>query len=186
MVRYLLKDGRVVDENTVVDFDATHTNPVYKLTPDEFDKFVQSRCDEKPTAELADVSEDPTNPTKWVINPWTGQQRKDALYATAATARWDREQGGLLIGEIRVLTDDRSKLLLMGAKALADADPEYTTQWAVGGGKTVLLDAAAVQTLAAGVARFVDQCFQIYAEAIVAINAGEVTTQGEVKALFVK
>lgn len=48
MPRSLLKDGRTVDNGTVVDFDATHTNSVNALTTAERAMFVAQALPDPP------------------------------------------------------------------------------------------------------------------------------------------
>ena len=40
---YQLKDGRIVDANSIIDFDDTHTNSVSRLTAEEYAAFVVAR-----------------------------------------------------------------------------------------------------------------------------------------------
>jgi hypothetical protein len=53
-----LKDGRVVDNSLIVDFDATHTNCVNALTPDEYALFVAAKLPDLPPAPPTILSED--------------------------------------------------------------------------------------------------------------------------------
>lgn len=48
MTLYLLKDGRTVEGGVAIDFDSTHTNPIYRLTPEEYDMFVQEQLPDPP------------------------------------------------------------------------------------------------------------------------------------------
>lgn len=49
MSRSLLKDGRTVDDFIIVDFDATHTNCVTRLTAEEYAMFVQAAVPDPPS-----------------------------------------------------------------------------------------------------------------------------------------
>lgn len=99
--------------------------------------------------------------------------QKIAKLAAAATKRWQVETGGILVGGIPVHTDDRSKLMITGARIKADADANFTTQWVTADGTIVPLAAAQIVAIADAVLAHVDACFAAFATLAAAINAAE-------------
>lgn len=184
MARYLLRDGRIIFDGMIVDYDATHTNPIHALTLEEYEKFVERKLEDRPEVELADVMEDPDKPTDWKVIPWEGDKLKQALLAEAANQRWLREQAGFTIETLTVATDDRSKLMLLGARALAEIDPAFTTQWALPDGTSVQLRADQIIAISLAVAKFVDECFKTYAQLVTEIQSGQVTTLSQVRVAY--
>jgi hypothetical protein len=106
------------------------------------------------------------------------------LRAAAADARWRRETGGITVSGIPVHTDDRSKMMLMGARIQATAAPGFSTQWKGADGQFVTLDAATIGALSDAVLAHVDACFAREQEVLAAINAGDVTTLAEIEQAF--
>ncbi|MDU8502973.1 hypothetical protein RYB01_27840, partial [Pseudomonas syringae] len=54
---------------------------------------------------------------------------KSSLLVYAADKRWRVETGGIVVGGMSVATDDRSKLMITGARVKADKDAAFTTNW---------------------------------------------------------
>lgn len=106
-----------------------------------------------------------------------------SLEAYAADKRWHRENGGIVVGGVPVATDDRSKMMIMGARIKASDDAGFTTQWKTPDG-FVTLDAAALIAISDAVLAHIDQCFGIEAGVLAAIDAGTITTAGQIDAAF--
>jgi hypothetical protein len=106
----------------------------------------------------------------------------DAL-AYAADARWRREIGGITVAGIPVATDDRSKLLIDGARRRVDLDPSLVTPWAVGT-QVFELTAAQIIALSDAVGDHVAGCFAVYAAVVARIHAGTITTAEEIDDFF--
>lgn len=106
---------------------------------------------------------------------------KSELLAYAAEKRWKAETAGIAFGGVPVATDDRSKMLIIGARAKADADAGFSTRWKTSGG-FVDLDAATMISISDAVFAHVDACFA--AEDVIAagIEAGTITTTAEIDA----
>jgi hypothetical protein len=126
----------------------------------------------------------------------SGEQTTDALQGVltpygmfadligyAADRRWRKEVGGIVVGGVPVTTDDRSKLMIAGARIKADANPEFTTNWKTGSG-FILLDAATIIALSDAVLAHVDSCFETEGEVLAAIDAGTITTREQIDAAF--
>ena len=189
-MRYKLADKRVVqgDDTSLVINGIQYLRGVNGIPLDERTALGITEVVEEPypQVEFSDVSEDSENPGKWIVTPWSLERVKPVLLAEAGAARYQLEQSGFTINNFTLATDDRSKLMLMGAKALAEAEPDYTTQWANPDGTTVELNGAIVKDLAMTVAKFVDSCFAIYSEVAKKIETGEITTKSQVRDAFAK
>lgn len=94
--------------------------------------------------------------------------------AVIAERRYAVEIGGIDINGLHVDTDDRSKLLINGAAALASANPEFTLNWKTPDG-FVQLTAEQVQGVAKAVALHVQACFNREAELLAELEAGTLT-----------
>mgnify|MGYP001209408131 CR=1 FL=1 len=106
------------------------------------------------------------------------------LQAYVANARWKAETGGITVGGIAVHTDDRSKMMLMGARVHAAADPGFTTPWKTSDGSFVILDAATITALSNAVLAHVNACFAREAEVQAAILEETVTTTAAIDGAF--
>lgn len=98
------------------------------------------------------------------------------LLAYAADHRWRVETAGLDVGGVQVYTDDRSKMMIMGARIKAGADPDFTTDWKTAAGEFVTIDAATVIAISDAILDHVAACFAAEAGVIADIEAGDITT----------
>lgn len=105
----------------------------------------------------------------------------DDLRRYAADKRWRVETGGVSVGGIAVHTDDRSKMMIMGARVKAAADPQFTTQWKTIDGAFVTIDAPTVVALSDAVLAHVDACFAAEATVLAAIEAGTITDLDDIE-----
>ncbi len=115
----------------------------------------------------------------------------DQLKAYAATARWRKETGGITVDlgggvSVPVATDDRSKLMIMGAAQSAAQDANYTTPWKTTTGEFVTLNAAQIETIASAVAAHVQSCFATEDQVVAGIDASPatITTTAEIDTAF--
>lgn len=106
------------------------------------------------------------------------------LTAYAADRRWQKEIGGIVVGSIPVATDDRSKLMITGARVAAMADPGWSTVWHGADGNSYPIDVAAMVAISDAVQAHVNATFAAFAAVKAAIEAGEITTAAEVDAAF--
>ena len=106
------------------------------------------------------------------------------LKARAAERRWAAETGGIDAAvapgtTIRVPTDDRAKLLLLGAStAMADGD---TAPFVVGA-VAVTLSGVQFRAIYGAIVAHVQACFATQTAVLAAIDAGTVTSLAEVDA----
>lgn len=106
------------------------------------------------------------------------------LVAHAADRRWQKEVGGIIVAGIPVATDDRSKLMITGARLAAMADPAWTTVWHGSDGGTYPLNVAAMVAISDAVQAHVNGTFETFASVKAAIEAGTVTDKAGVDAAF--
>lgn len=96
------------------------------------------------------------------------------LTAYTADKRWRVETGGFALNGIPVATDDRSKIMIMGARLKAESDPSYVEQWKVGDGAHIDLPAQQLIAISNAVLDFVSACFATEAAVVEAIKAGKI------------
>jgi hypothetical protein len=107
---------------------------------------------------------------------------KALLMRYAAHLRWLREVGGISVAGVPVATDDRSKLMIIGARAAAQADAGWTTNWHGADGQIYEIDAAAIMAISTAVEAHVSTVFALFASTKAAIAASTITTREEVEA----
>lgn len=126
-------------------------------------------------------------PPKKVVPIENGTPRTDhpglSLPEYAAAKRWEREVGGIELNSLQVATDDRSKLMISGARQGAEANAEFTTQWKAPSG-FITLDAAQIIAISNAVLAHVAACFAIEQQVLAAIETGEVTTTEQIDAAY--
>ncbi|HEV2504394.1 MAG TPA: DUF4376 domain-containing protein [Mesorhizobium sp.] len=106
---------------------------------------------------------------------------KDQLASFAADKRWRIETSGITVGGVPVATDDRSKIMIIGARVKADGDPNFTTEWKTPAGFATI-NAAAVIAISDAVLAHVDACFAAEAVVLAQIEVGAITTTAEIDA----
>ncbi|MDP8249633.1 DUF4376 domain-containing protein [Pseudochrobactrum saccharolyticum] len=107
-----------------------------------------------------------------------------ALIAYAADKRWQKETGGFDFNGLHIATDDRSKLLITGAREAAKANASFTTPWVTSTGVIAELDAAAIIALSDAIGAHVNSAFGIYSEVVPQILDGTITDQSQIDAAF--
>jgi Domain of unknown function (DUF4376) len=93
-----------------------------------------------------------------IVPTKTLAQLKDEAKTRAASRRWEVEAGGTEWGGVKIATDDRSKMLLMGAKSAALLDPDFSVRWKTENG-WVTLTAEPMIAVADAVTAHVAACF---------------------------
>lgn len=105
------------------------------------------------------------------------------LVAYAADKRWRVETGGITVdGALPVATDDRSKIMIIGARVKADNDPGFTTQWKLPDGRFTTITSAAIISISNAVLAHVDACFAAEDRVLADIANGTITTVDEIEA----
>lgn len=100
----------------------------------------------------------------------------------AAKARWEKEVGGIMVSGIPVPTDDRAKLLILGAaQTLEDADE---APFIAGGVNYGMLTGAQFRGLSQAIVAHVQATFATLATVLAGIAAETITTRAEVDAAF--
>ena len=111
------------------------------------------------------------------------ERLRTVLKQKAAERRWHAETGGTVIdlggGPMTLPTDDRAKLLLLGAATVMadDATAPY-----VSGATSVKLNGAQFKTLYGAIVTHVQACFDSQMKLIEAIDSGNVTTIADIDA----
>lgn len=80
---------------------------------------------------------------KIVVSVAYAPPTQDELVAYASNARYAKEIGGIVVADVPVATDDRSKQMILGARVAADVDPD-ATQWVGADGIIYPITAAAM------------------------------------------
>ncbi|MFZ5736864.1 MAG: DUF4376 domain-containing protein [Pseudomonadota bacterium] len=106
------------------------------------------------------------------------------LETYAAAKRYEIEVGGVTVAGVPVATDDRSKQMIMGARVAADADSNFTTQWAGTDGNIYPMAAAQIIAMSNAVLAHVAATFATYASVKAMIDAGTITTIAEIDGAF--
>lgn len=113
--------------------------------------------------------------------PGSAPPSKADLIAYTADRRWRVETGGIVVGGVPVATDDRSKIMIIGARVKANANPEFETAWKTAEG-FILLDGPTLIAISDAVLAHVDACFAAEAAVLADIEAGTITTTAEIDA----
>lgn len=112
------------------------------------------------------------------------QPTAEELRDHAAQKRWEKEVGGIKLNGLVIHTDDRSKIMISGARVAAEANPNFTTQWKGADGTFVTLDAAMIMAISNAVSTHVSNCFALEAQVLAQIEAGTIRTTAEIDAAF--
>ncbi len=104
------------------------------------------------------------------------------LVAYAANKRWQKEVGGVVINGMPVPTDDRAKLLILGAaQTLAD---EATAPFVVNGVNYGTFTGVQFQAVNSAVVAHVQATFMTLATVLAGIAGNSVTTTAQIDAAF--
>jgi hypothetical protein len=109
---------------------------------------------------------------------------KTLLLEYAKSVRYNKEVGGIAVGGVPVLTDDRSKQMIMGARIAADSDPNFTTTWVGADGNLYPITAAQIIGISNAVLANTNNCFLLFANVQAGIAGGTITTPAEIDAVF--
>ncbi|WP_235918388.1 DUF4376 domain-containing protein [Brucella anthropi] len=106
------------------------------------------------------------------------------LPAYAAQKRWEKENGGIIVGGAQIATDDRSKVMISGARVAAEKEPNFSTEWKAADGSFLTVNAAMVIAISDAMLAHVSNCFAIEAQVLTDIESGLITTPQEVDTAF--
>ncbi|MCP3471437.1 DUF4376 domain-containing protein [Bradyrhizobium sp. CCGUVB1N3] len=154
-----------------------------KIASDEADYAAWSGMGGVPTAWPRDIQGNQTDRAlQEVLQPYNIFV---TLEAYAAYVRWTSETLSLVINGYVVGTDDRSKLMIIGARNAAGNDPQFTTDWVTEDGRLVPIDARQMIDLSDGVQDHIGSCFAIYSQVKAGIDSGAITTHEQINDAFV-
>lgn len=108
----------------------------------------------------------------------------EELVAYAAQKRWEAEVGGITVNGLCVHTDDRSKIMVIGARNAAQVNPNFTTEWKAVDGTFVTLDAAAIIAVSDAVLTHLSRCFEVEASVLAGIGGGAITSREQIDSAF--
>lgn len=106
------------------------------------------------------------------------------LISYAKDASWRKEVGGIAFAGIQIATDDRSKLMITGARVAAMSDPNWTTRWDAADETTHEINAPTMIAISEAVSAHVNNCFAIRATVKAGIADGSITTTAQIDAAF--
>ncbi|MBB5091741.1 hypothetical protein HNQ68_002282 [Pseudochrobactrum saccharolyticum] len=119
-----------------------------------------------------------------VVDATPPENIQSALIAYAADKRWQKETGGFEFNGLHIATDDRSKIMIAGAREAAKANPNFTTPWVTSTGEIAVLDAAAIIAISDAVGAHVNNAFGIYSQVLPQILDGTIIDQAQIDAAF--
>lgn len=104
------------------------------------------------------------------------------LIAYAATKRWQQEVGGILYNGLTIPTNDRAKLLVLGAAMTLEDDA--TVPFIVGGVVYDKLSGTDFRALNAAITKHVQLSFAALASVLASIADGTIKTETDVDTVF--
>lgn len=109
---------------------------------------------------------------------------RTALLEYAQYRRAQRELAGININGMLVATDDRSKIMISGARQAAVSDPDFVTPWVLADGSHTMLDAPTIIAVSDAVLNHVSWVFELYTHVVLEIGEGKITTTDEIDAIL--
>jgi hypothetical protein len=103
-----------------------------------------------------------------------------------AAKRWEAEVGGIEVDGLLIATDDRSKMMISGARVAAQGNPEFSTQWKTATGEFLMVDAATIIAVSDAVLDHVAQCFAVEAAITADIKTGVDFTFADIDEIFAR
>lgn len=112
------------------------------------------------------------------------QSPRPALVAYARDRRWQAETSGITVAGVPIATDDRSKIMVIGARVAAEADPNWSTVWQGTDGNAYPIEAPTMIAISNAVHDHVNVTFATLATVLAAIEAATITTKEQVDQAF--
>jgi hypothetical protein len=106
------------------------------------------------------------------------------LIAYARNRRWQIEVGGKTVAGVPIATDDRAKIMIIGARFAASLDANWQTVWQGTDGNGYPVDAATMVTISDAIHQHVNATFATLAAVLAAITAETITTKEEIDQAF--
>ena len=104
----------------------------------------------------------------------------------AAAKRWEYEVSGITFNNIRVATDDRSKMLISGAREAALKDENFKTKWKSQNGEFIELSSIDIIEISDLVLSHISNCFELESIIISKIENGEIENYQDIDNFFPK
>lgn len=118
-------------------------------------------------------------PPEPVAATMSDEAKKAALLAFASETHRQVLEGGVTVNGVIVSTTPAGRVDMAGAVSLAQLVPSHTFDWVCTTGP-VSLSAAQVIALGTAVGLWVQSTYTTYGTAVAGINAGTITTQGQI------
>jgi hypothetical protein len=163
--------------------DAATWNAVVTALPLEIVRAGAFRAEDRDEGLIVTMSQESVAAVDAILEDLPRLRQRD-LVAYAADKRWRVEVGGISVDGVPVATDDRSKVMVIGARVAAQASPDWTTVWHGADGQTYPLNAAAMIAISNAVEAHVNATFATFATVKAGIDAGEITTTAAIDAAF--
>jgi len=106
------------------------------------------------------------------------------LIQYAALKRWNTEIAGITFNGIPLYTDDRSKILIMGARSRAEKNSSIQEQWTAADGVIYTLNASTIIGISDAIGEHVSRCFSKFSEVRGKIDSSEITTYEQIDTEF--
>lgn len=103
-----------------------------------------------------------------------------------AAKRWEKEVGGIEVDGLFIATDDRSKMMISGARVAAQDNPEFSTQWKTATGDFLMVDAATIIAVSDAVLDHVARCFAVEAAITADLQSGADFTSADIDEIFAR
>lgn len=117
-----------------------------------------------------------------VIDDRTLEEAKAERLELLADKRWSVETAGCLVGGMAAATDDRSKIMIEGARTAASANPSYAiSNFKVAPGSFITLTAPQILAVSDAVRAHVQACFDN--EAVISSQIAAAATNAAVDAV---
>ncbi|MEN5297536.1 DUF4376 domain-containing protein [Brucella sp. TWI559] len=103
-----------------------------------------------------------------------------------AAKRWEKEVGGIEVNGLFVATDDRSKMMISGARVAAESNLEFATQWKTATGDFLMVDAASIIAVSDAVLDHVARCFAVEAAITADLQSGADFSIADIDEIFAR
>ena len=117
------------------------------------------------------------------------QMQLDGLKTYAASVRYRKESAGLSVDvgggvTVAIETTVASQSKISSAAQLAQVNPNFTTNWKQADGTFVLLSADQIVKMNESVTAYVSSCYATEKDCIDQIDAGTITSNDQIDAIF--
>jgi hypothetical protein len=116
--------------------------------------------------------------------PGPGQYKKPQLQNYNVEKRAYEVNGGMVAAGIPVRTDESSRGLIQGSRALALADPAFNTKWYGSDGNFYDVDAPKMIAMSDAVGKHTNDCYKVFESVYDSVMVSDVTTIEQIDAAY--